>query len=266
MPTTRPQAKPVYGRAQIFRSTRWQVTRTAQAVEQTDVANEIAKQKAKCQENFMLSLECALLSFQEAVATGTRKTRGLMQWALDTAQAVDPVDAALRPAAAQRHTTALVNLTQAAFENMLVAARAQLRSRPILAGKVGIALKRHMTAWGKMVAVDTGSAALQRYNVNASEKRLWSMIDFFEFDAGAVRVMTTDYLACDTTTLAETAYTTRSGIFYVPERVRMRWLRPIAHFEQDDDGAGHRGYYEGEGMLEVQSPQGFLTVHTNADT
>ena len=260
------QPKPLYARAEIFRSKRWMVTETAQAVEQTDVASEIAKQKNRCREKFMLSLESALLSFQEAVATGTRKTRGLMQWALDTAQAVDPVDAALRPTSAMRHTGTLALLTVGAFQNMLAASRGQLRTRPVLTGKVGITLKRHMTTWGKIVAVADGEAALQRYNVNASEKKLWEMIDFFEFDAGSVRAMTTDFLACDTTTLAETDYTPRSGIFYVPERVRMRYLRPIQDRKQVNEGAGERGYIEAEGALIVDSPQGFLTVHTALDS
>jgi len=92
------------------------------------------------------------------------------------------------------------------------------------------------------------------------------MIDFFEFDAGNVRTMVSDYLACDTTTLAETNFTPRSGIFYNDDRVRMRWLRPIKAKTQDNPGAGERGYYEGEGMLAVDSPQGFLTVYSEADS
>lgn len=259
------QPKPVYGRAQIFRSKRWLVTPTAESVEQTDTASEIAYQKSECLERYMLSIESMLLSFQEAVVSGTRKTRGLLQWGLDTAQTVDPVDAALRPTAAMRHTAPLSALTQTVFENMLAASRGQLRKKPVLTGKVGINLKRHMTGWGRVVEVDTKEAALQRYSINASEKRLFSMIDFFDFDSGSVRVMTTDYLACDTTSLAETDYTPRTGVFYVPEWVQMRWLRPIAHNDQDDDGGGKRGFWEGEGMLAVQSPQGMLTVHTDQD-
>jgi len=98
------------------------------------------------------------------------------------------------------------------------------------------------------------------------EKRLISMIDFFEFDAGSVRTMVSDYLACDTTSLAETDFSPRSGIFYAPDRVRIRWLRPIEHFDQDDEGGGKRGYFEGEGALIVDSPQGFLTVYTDSDS
>jgi hypothetical protein len=260
------QPKAVYARAQIFRSNRWQVTRTAQAVDQSDTPDEVVKQKGRCQENFMISIEKALLSFQEAVATGTRKTRGLMQWALDTEQAVDPVNEALRPTSTMRHTTGLSALTQTVFENMIGAARTQLRQRPVLVGKVGQALKRHMTNWGKVIDLGSAEAALQRYNINGAEKKLYSMIDFFEFDTGAVRTMITDYLACDPTTWLETDYTPRSGIFYMPERVFLRWLRPIEHFDQDDDGGGRRGYYEGEGMLGVDSPQGFITVYTNLDT
>ena len=32
-----------------------------------------------------------------------------------------------------------------------------------------------------------------------------------------------------------------------------------------DEGGGKRGYYEGEGALIVDSPQGFLTVYTDSD-
>lgn len=257
---------PLYGRAEIFRSERWMVTRTAEAVEATDVIDEVVRQRMKKEETFLLSIERALLSFQEAVASGTRKTRGLMQWANSSAQSVDPVDSGLRPTSAMRHTTALDALTETVFKNMLGAARDQLRQKPVLVGKVGWRLKSHMTAWGKVLDLGDAEAALQRYNVNAAEKKLMSMIDFFEFDTGSVRTMISDYLACDTTTLAETDYTPRSGIFYMPDRVSMRWLRPIEHYEQDDEGGGRRGYYEGEGMLQVQSPQGFLTVYTDADT
>ena len=239
------QPKALYARAQIWRSERWFVTRTAEAVEQTDVASEIAKQKARCLEKFMLSIESGLLSYQEAVATGTRKTRGLLRWAQNSAQAVDPVDEALRPTSSMLHTTALANLTVTVFQNML---------------------KRHMTTWGKVVDIASNQAAVQHYNINAMEKRLISMIDFFEFDAGSVRTMVSDYLACDTTSLAETDFSPRTGIFYAPDRVRIRWLRPIEHFDQDDEGGGKRGYYEGEGALIVDSPQGFLTVYTDSDS
>ena len=260
------QPKALYARAQIWRSERWFVTRTAEAVEQTDVASEIAKQKARCLEKFMLSIESGLLSYQEAVATGTRKTRGLLRWAQNSAQAVDPVDEALRPTSSMLHTTALANLTVTVFQNMLEASRLQLRKKPVLVGKVGIKLKRHMTAWGKVVDIASNQAAVQHYNINAMEKRLISMIDFFEFDAGSVRTMVSDYLACDTTSLAETDFSPRSGIFYAPDRVRIRWLRPIEHFDQDDEGGGKRGYFEGEGALIVDSPQGFLTVYTDSDS
>lgn len=260
------QPKALYARAQIWRSERWFVTRTAEAVEQTDVASEIAKQKAHCLEKFMLSIESGLLSYQEAVATGTRKTRGLLRWAQNSAQAVDPVDEALRPTSSMLHTTALANLTVTVFQNMLEASRLQLRKKPTLVGKVGIKLKRHMTTWGKVVDIASNQAAVQHYNINAMEKRLISMIDFFEFDAGSVRTMVSDYLACDTTSLAETDFSPRTGIFYAPDRVRIRWLRPIEHYDQDDEGGGKRGYYEGEGALIVDSPQGFLTVYTDADS
>lgn len=260
------QPKALYARAQIWRSERWFVTRTAEAVEQTDVASEIAKQKARCLEKFMLSIESGLLSYQEAVATGTRKTRGLLRWAQNSAQAVDPVDEALRPTSSMLHTTALANLTVTVFQNMLEASRLQLRKKPTLVGKVGIKLKRHMTTWGKVVDIASNQAAVQHYNINAMEKRLISMIDFFEFDAGSVRTMVSDYLACDTTSLAETDFSPRTGIFYAPDRVRIRWLRPIEHYDQDDEGGGKRGYYEGEGALIVDSPQGFLTVYTDSDS
>jgi len=256
----------VRARAQIFRSNRWMVTKTAEAVEQADIADEVVRQKLKCQETFMESIERALLSFQAAVATGTRKTRGAMLWLDSSAQAVDEVPASIRPTSAMRHTTALSGLSQTAFAVMLGAARDQLRKRPVLTGKVGWRLKRHMSLWGALADISSTTGALQRYNLNAAEKRLLSMIDFFEFDVGSVRTMITDYLACDLTTWAETDYTPRSGIFIDPTKWGMRWLRPIAHTEQTDEGAGRRGYYEGEGALICDTPQGQLTVYTNADT
>lgn len=258
--------KLVRARAQIFRSKRWQVTRTAQAVEQADVADEVVRQKEKCQENYMESIERALLSYQEAVATGTRKTRGAMRWLQSGAQGVDEVHADIRPTAAMVHTGTLAALNQAAFKAMIGAARNQLRKRPVLVGKVGWKLKQHMSAWAAISPVETTENALKRYSMNAAEKRLLDMVDFFEFDTGAVRVMISDYLACDITTWAETNFTPRSGIFIDPKYWGMRWLRPIQHFDQDDDGGGRRGYYEGEGMLVCDTPQGQLTVYTESDS
>jgi len=259
-------AKELRARAQIFRSKRWQVTRTAAAVEQADIADEVVRQKLACQETFMESIERAFLSLQPAVATGTRKTRGAMLWLDSTQQGVDPVDTALRPTTAMRHTTGLSALTQTVFGTMLGAARDQIRMKPVLVGKVGWRLKRHMSTWTAQATISDTVAALQRYNLDASEKRLLAMVDFFEFDMGSVRTMVTDYLACDTTSYLDTDYTSRSGIFIDPKRWGVRWLRPIQHFDQDDDGGGRRGYYEGEGALICDTPTGQLTVYTDLDT
>ena len=249
----------------------WLVSKLAELTQTHGVRpkTEKAKQAADALLLLKKKVERLLLSFQDtAPETGVKTpflSRGMLRWLDNTAQGVEPVPAAFRPPAACVHKTELSNLTAAAFEDMVSAAAEQKMSPVDLFGVCGIKLKRQMSDWTQRGDTDNDILPLQRFNLNAADKKLIRGVDRFEFDAGTVETALSWYIACDPATGKDTAYTPRSGLFVDLSMWELRYLQPIQSVVEPPKSGGPRGYHDTVLTIEAKNPLGQLLVYTNQD-
>lgn len=245
----------------------WQVSKVASKTPTAGVKDQVKHQRKEALKRLRESMERSIGGAQEmqrgtSVAAYTH--RGAFAWLNSALQSVNVVDASLRPAAGCLHTGTLAALTADAFEAMIQAAATQCGCAVNLKGFAGAALKSHMSGWGQKVPVTSASeAALQSFNINASEKRLLKMVNLFEFDAGTVEVMPDYNLVCSDSTGADTAYTPYSGLFLDMSKWTKRYLQNVTEFELPDLGGGPRGYADVLWMLKCGVPSGQCAVYSN---
>ena len=252
----------------------WMVSKLANVTVAAGVQrNERAKQAADAALLLNKKLERLYLSNQDTAAEGGNQpyeARGALKWLSATAQDVLPVPAAFRPPSACVHTSALSALTPAAFEAMLEAASRKKLAPVDLTGIVGIKLKSRMSKWGQKVTVNTADdsaveTAIQSYNLNAADKRLIQIVDFFEFDAGTVKNILSYYLACDPDTGADTEHTSRSGIFVEMGMWEKRFLQGVESVVEPTKSGGPRGYHDVITHLCAKNTLGQCMVLTDSD-
>jgi hypothetical protein len=191
------------------------------------------------------------------------RSRGVYSWLSPDAQDQKPVPAAYRPASACVHTGALSTLTASAMETMLESAATAKREAVDLTGYVGIKLKAQMSSWAQHVT-DVGShTVVQSFNMNAAEKKLIQVVDFFEFDAGTVRTIPSWYNLCTESTGEDSAYTPRSGAFLDMSMWEMRFFQTPAAYMEPPKSGGPRGYHDLVFILVCKNPLGQVMVKTN---
>jgi hypothetical protein len=245
----------------------WMVSKLANLTEAAGVGrNEKAKQikddsllLAQKHERQVLS---AVDLRAEARPSTAYRSRGAFSWLANSAQAVKPVPTNFRPASACIYTGALASFAPSSLEAMLEAAATAKRGPVDLTCFGGIKLKSQMSTWAQR-SVDVGSqTAIQSYNLNAAEKKLIHVVDFFEFDAGSVKVIPSWYLRTDETTGEDTDYTPRSGLFLDLSMWELCFHQTPAAYEEPPKSGGPRGYADVVYMLKCLNPLGQCMVET----
>jgi hypothetical protein len=249
----------------------WKVAKLANLTVAAGVGrNEKARQMRDALLLLNKKLERLFLSandLQVAAGETPYETRGALSWLQVAAQTTKPVPADFRPPSACVHATALSNLTPDAFEDLLEAAANKKMAPVDLTGIVGIKLKSHMSYWGQKATVSGDTqVALQNFSLNASDKRLISIVDRFEFDAGTVEVVPSWYLACDPDTGEDTDYTPRSGIFVETAMWEKRFLQNVESVIETPKSGGPRGYHDCVVSLACKNPLGQVMVYTDSDS
>lgn len=252
----------------------WMVSDFAQITVRAGVKDEVKKQMQDDAFDFARMMERQVMSAAPARIQDKGKpyqSGGLLWWTNPEAVASDAgntyltVPAAFRPLAAQRHTGALSTLNASAFEAMLRATAERQNSAVDLTFFAGSTLKRIMSLWREHNTVATGDVATTMYNLNAKEKRLSQMVDFFEFDSGAVRTIQTFNLACDVDTGAKTNYSARSGVGVDLALWEMCWGRKVKAWVDNTKSGGPRGHHDGIFTLRCNMPANQISVYSNAD-
>ncbi|MDD8011872.1 MAG: DUF5309 family protein [Acidobacteriota bacterium] len=258
----------VSGYAMLLRTAGWQVTRLAQLIKAAGVKSEKAKQAADDALGLARMTEKQLLSTLDTRAESggnTYRSRGVLSWLSDSEQGVLPVPANFRPNAACHFTAALSGFTAAAMETMLETMAAAKKGPVDLAAYVGIKLKVAMSGWAQRHVEDINTAqALTRYNLDASEKKIQRVVDFFEFDAGLVHTFAHWYLAHTEGSGASTDYSSRSGVFLDMDMWELCFLQAPTAWTVEDQGGGPRGYHDAVYILKCLNPLGQGYVYTNS--
>jgi len=185
------------------------------------------------------------------------RSRGAFSWVATAAQGVKPVPANYRPSAGCVNTGTIAAFLPAVLEAMLAAAATQKKEKVDLTGYVGLSLKTQMSAWAQRHVEDINTAqALTRYNLDAEDKKLMQIVDFFQFDAGNVKVFPSWYLLHTEATGVATASSSRSGLFLDMNMWEIRFLdNPAAWIEPPKSG-GPRGYHDAVYILVCHNPTG----------
>ncbi len=140
---------------------------------------------------------------------------------------------------------------------MLEAAATQKKEAVDLTGYVGIKLKTQMSRWAQRdESAGATDKALVRYNMDAEDKKLMQVVDFFEFDAGTVKVFPSWYLMCTEGTGAVSANTPRSGYFLDMDMWELCFLDQPASWIEPRKSGGPRGYHDAVYLLKCLNPTG----------
>jgi hypothetical protein len=247
----------------------WQVSRLANITRSAGVkGKEKAKQQADDALAFGLQFEKQTLSdMPAAIEDGDQayQSRGVFDWLSADAQAVLPVPDGYRPSADMVYTGTLANFTPAQFETMVEAAATQKHGTVNLDGFVGIKLKTKMSTW---IQRDSEAAAtnqvMTQYNLNAKEKRLIRVVNFFEFEGGTVRTIPTWNLLCDPDDGEPTAHTLRSGAFVDLSQWELCYYEPIRPWIESEKTGGPRGCHDCVYILKCNRPDGQLAAKIGA--
>lgn len=246
----------------------WMVSKLAKLTKAAGVGR---KEKAKQMKDDALLLahqhERQVLSSvdtrAEAQPNVSYRSRGVFSWLSSSAQGVKPVDASFRPSSDCIYTSALADFDPADMETMLEAAATAKRAPVDLTGYVGIKLKTQMSSWTQRVADVSDYSAVQSYNLNAAEKKLIHVVDFFEFDAGKVTTIPSWFLYCTEGTGEDSDYTPRSGAFLDMSMWELCFFQPPASYLEPPKSGGPRGYHDTVYILKCLNPLGQCLVATS---
>lgn len=257
------------GICEIMESEGWHLTEEAELLKAgyEQALSPASEQQAADAVNFAQSIERILLSAQEAqdhAADTKRLTRGVFSWLSPSAHAFQDVPAALRPSAAQFFTAALSTLDEAAFMTMLKAAYKQKKGKVNLMGYCGIDLKTKMSMFNYIV--DITATLGDTRQVQVEKDKIALMVDTFAYDAGTVRAIAMNNLACDLTSdsLPEGGHSHEAGAFLDLTMWRLSWLMRINHRYNTNEGGGKRGYHKAIARLECLNPMGQMAVLPDA--
>jgi hypothetical protein len=257
------------GICEIMESEGWHLTEEAELLKAgyEQALSPASEQQAADAVNFAQSIERILLSAQEAqdhAADTKRLTRGVFSWLSPSAHAFQDVPAALRPSAAQFFTAALSTLDEAAFMTMLKAAYKQKKGKVNLMGYCGIDLKSKMSLFN--YKVDITATLGDTRQVQVEKDKIALMVDTFAYDAGTVRAIAMNNLACDLTSdsLPEGGHSHEAGAFLDLTMWRLSWLMRINHRYNTNEGGGKRGYHKAIARLECLNPMGQMAVLPDA--
>jgi hypothetical protein len=217
-----------------------------------------AKAAAKCLTMVKRDWETIALGDGESVAgTGTvgAKTRGMIKWALATAQSDLPVDSNFRPPSAQNDTTAIASWNDETITTVLQSLADQTGDFEMdLVFTVGSTLRRKLSRLTFYDKDDAGYTQVRRFNQDAESAKITMKVSVLDTDFGRVVIKPSSFinLSGDPTSAASK----RAGLLHpmVDECVRMRFGWDVSVRELPDDGGGRRALCESAAVIEVGNP------------
>lgn len=253
-----------YSIQQIFRRT-WKVSTMAQHANVAGLGRkERGKQRAIAAILTKFAVEARYLGDGDLqLDDGVDKpflTRGAFSWLASAAQALHPVDASFRLPSDAIHTSNLAALTEDAFAALLEGRFDERRDTGDYVGVVGVKLKGHFDKWTAYANAGASFATFPVRQWSQESGKLMRSVDFLEFSAGKVQLMQSAYLLRDQATGAQTAYTSRSGLFLDTGVWDSRGYERLHHKDLPDLGGGPRGYAQCIEALTCKHPKGQFAV------
>lgn len=247
--------------AQHFRQP-WQVSNWSENSQIAGGTTEVANQKAICivklkrriEGRFGSNLECA-----KQPTAAKNVCRGIAKWLDNSAQATLPVPDGFRPASACTYSSTLAAFTEAEFEAMGAAAFIDNGNVAVdWDGFLAMALQQkfdNMTA--RDPAATSSNYPVRTWNQDAAKKAFVKVVESLTFSWGTCRLHPHGRLYKDLAG-ADTAYTSRSGLFLTMKRWQVRFLNGIKPnlVTLPNLGGGPRGYAEAYCMALCLNPLG----------
>lgn len=246
------------GVAQKFRQP-WFVSDFADVTDVAGIKSEKARQKAIAAKKLKFAMEGRFLSNEELAKEPTAAenlTRGAFRWLQATAQTLYPVPAAFRPASACIYTGTLANLTESAFENLVIAAYTAKRGKVNIDMFAGVLAQRVLD---NFTVRDTDGAAnlfpVRSFNQNAKDKKLIKAVTVLEFSYGTVRCHPSTFLYLNADGSASDR-THRSFLGLDLSMWRLAFMRKPRMVDLQDQGGGPRGFADAIAILKSMNPLG----------
>jgi hypothetical protein len=239
---------PVVAIVQEFRQA-WGVDQRAKVTGYGGVpkGQEAAHQKALAMDMLRQQMEAATCSnneMQMATALLPYEMRGAYMWLSATAQAVNPVPAAFRPAAAAvMDGTTMASVTEAAYETLMNKIfRARRGGSPTLHQFGGELLQAQVNKFS--VQSDAGSA-FATFPVRSWSQQAGSVVRAvtkLTFSNGTIVLHQSAHQMITKATGEDSTYTPYSGLVLDIETWDTRWQQSIEKHDLEEKGGGPRGY------------------------
>mgnify|MGYP001582857662 CR=1 FL=1 len=221
------------------------------------VAGEMANAVAKKMVELKRDMEAACLGGNEMQADDGSVpylTRGLDKWIQTTAQALNPVPAAFRPATAQVVTTATASLTEdGSIQDLLAAlfdATGMSGRYYLIAGSV---LRRRFTDMTRTVANATSTATKVRsFGGDIADTKITNTTTVYEGDYGTIEILSSSFVGVDS------AGDPNKNLGYLldMDKIALRFNKRPSVEKLPDNGGGPRALLECVSGLEVWNPIG----------
>lgn len=209
-----------------------------------------AREVRKGIQSMKTAIECVTLDNEDQRDEGKEgsETRGAFSWGDPNEQACRPVPAAYRPAAAQRITTKLADITPDSFRAALDARWQKAKDKAHMYFFLGNELQAHVSNWSMYLPDKASHSTVRRFDQPASagkkERALAVLVNMLEFDTGTVEMHLDPYLLWsrdadeDYEMPAEAA---RSGIMFPKDAMSYHFAKPVEHRRLPWDGGNEAG-------------------------
>lgn len=209
---------------------------------------------------FLSNNDCAL----ESQPGTANETRGAFQWLSPNAQSLYPIPAAFRPSAAQLYSGTLANFSEAALIALAQAAYKNRKKKIKLAGVCGVGLKNQISTFSKYDTLSNTSAPIRRFNQDAEDKQMISVIDRVVLDTCEIDLFISSFLYTNAADGTSSAYSDSSGVFLDMNMVALHYMRlprvkPLPYL-----GGGYRAIVDSIVLHVVDNPLGMFSAAINS--
>lgn len=228
---------------------------------------EFARQKAVAMVLLKRKMEQRFLSASDTLLSGkVYETRGMFSWISNTAQTTFPVDATVRPAAAQIYTGTLANFKErgtSSFGSMCASSFIARKGPMTMDAFLGIYLKQVFTEFTQYQETKASFNSVRQFVQQQDTKTLTSTIDSLVTDTGTYRLHTSAFLR-KTTAGADVAGTHLSGIVVDMDMVGLAYTRLPRIFPQENKGGGPRAICDAIALCMVDNPAGMMKMQIDS--
>lgn len=192
------------------------------------------------------------------------ETRGIFSWLSPTAQTTYPVPDGFRPSAAQLYSGTLANFTEDQLISLASAAYKNRKKKIKMAGLVGVDHKTAVTKFTRYDPTPGSSTAVRRFNSDADEKAIISVIDKLVLDTCEIDLHLSSFLYTDAATGVASAYTDKSGVYVDMEMAALHYMRLPRTKPLPYDGSGYKAICDAMALHVIDNALGMFSAAINS--